>query len=1112
MSRFYLAFAFLVALTNFNLGFAQAPNISYATPQVYALNTTITPLAPANTGGAVPPTIYGQTNTFAGSGSQGSTNGAGTVASFYKPYGSCIDASGNIYVADTYNHLIRKITPAKVVSTFAGSGSPGLVNATGTSASFNNPGGLGIDASGNIYVGDQTSNAIRKITPAGVVSTLAGSSSPAFANGTGTAASFNSPAGIALDGSGNVYVADRTNNMIRKITPAGVVTTFAGDGSTGNTNGPGASASFNNPTGVAVDANGNVFVADQNNYLIRKITPAGVVSTLAGSGTQGATNGLATAASFDRAFGVAVDQVGNVYVADEFNQLVREITPAGYVNTLAGSGSVGAADGIGVLASFNYPAGMVSDGAGNLYVTETGGDKIRKLVTTGYVIDKLLPAGLVFDPTTGIISGKPTVTSPVTTYVVTAYNAAGSSTTTVTISIVSLIAQTINFPPLGSKVYGTSDFAPGATASSGLPVSYTSSNTAVATITSGSNIHIVGVGTTNITASQNGNATYGPATPVTQTLTVSPAPLTITADNKTKAYGTANPVLTYTYSGFVNGETSAVLTSQPTITTTATASSGAGNYPITTTGAAAANYAITNVPGVLTITQVPLTITADDQVKPYGQPNPVLTYTYSGFVNGDGPTSMSSQPTPQTTATTTSPLGNYPIIISGAVNPNYAITYVPGTLSIRIAQTITTFAPPPTKVYGAADFTLTASANSGLPVSFAGSNNAIATVTPAGVIHITGVGTITITASQGGNTNYAPAPQVTQPFTVIPAPLTITADNLTKVYNTANPALTYTYTGFVYGETSTVLITQPTISTTATATSNAGTYPITTTGATAANYTITYNAGILTVTPALRTLTFNAIPAKTYGDADFNAGATITTNEAITYTSSNPAVATIVNGQVHIVGAGTASITASVAANPNYNAVAPITQPLIVNKASQVITFNPIPDQRKGDPDITLVVSASSGLPVTVTSSDPLKAPITGLTVKLLDIGLIVFTATQAGDNNYLPATATQTLRIDKMLPDLVLIHQLVTPNGDGINDVLMIDGIDKYPNNKFTLTTRNGVKIYEVDGYDNAGKGFVGYSNITGSLQQQGTYFYSLQFVAAGVIQKRVGFIVLKY
>lgn len=317
--------------------------------------------------------------TLAGSGVLGFMDATGTAARFSFPWGVATDASGNVYVSDHGNHKIRKITPAGVVSTIAGSGSVGSADGIGTAASFNNPDAVATDATGNIYVAENLSHIIRKITPSGVVTTFAGSGSIGSADATGTAASFNFPIGVATDASGNVYVADRDNNKIRKITAGGVVTTLAGSGSMGSTDATGTAASFNFPQGVTTDKLGNVYVADFGNDKIRKISPGGVVTTLAGSGAQGSTDGSGSSASFHGPVGVACDASGNVYVADNVNHKIRKITPMGVVTTLAGTGSAGSTDTIGTSASFRFPMNVATDVSGNVYVADWSNHKIRKI-------------------------------------------------------------------------------------------------------------------------------------------------------------------------------------------------------------------------------------------------------------------------------------------------------------------------------------------------------------------------------------------------------------------------------------------------------------------------------------------------------------------------------------------------------------------------------------------------------------------------------------------------------------------------------------------------------------------------------------------------------------
>jgi sugar lactone lactonase YvrE len=314
--------------------------------------------------------------TLAGSGSSGSAEGSGTAASFYWPQGIAVDTTGCVYVADTRNNKIRKVSTSSITSTFAGSGYSTSTDGKGAGASFDWPYGIAVDASGYTYVADNGSNKIRKVSPSGDVSTLAATES------SGSAVNLYSPEGIAVDASGYIYVAETLNNKIRKISPAGVVSTLAGSGSSGWADGSGAEASFNRPSGIAVDASGYVYVADSYNFRIRKISPEGVVSTLAGSGSYGTADGSGTAASFDYPNGVAVDASGYVYVADAGNNKIRKVSPSGVVITLAGTGDEGSVDGSGTSASFYCPTGLAIDTSGSVYVVDTLNNKIRKITQT----------------------------------------------------------------------------------------------------------------------------------------------------------------------------------------------------------------------------------------------------------------------------------------------------------------------------------------------------------------------------------------------------------------------------------------------------------------------------------------------------------------------------------------------------------------------------------------------------------------------------------------------------------------------------------------------------------------------------------------------------------
>ena len=472
--------------------------------------------------------------TLAGvAGSSGSVDGTGAAARFSNPSAVATDTAGNVYVADRSNNTIRKVTSAGVVTTLAGSaGNNGSTDGTGSAARFGYPYGIAVDTAGNVYVADTLNNTIRKVTSAGVVTTLAGASTTGSTDGTGSAARFSTPFGIAVDTAGNIFVADAGTHIIRKVTSAGVVTTIAGSANfSGTTNGTGSAARFTNPYGVTVDSLGNVFVADQGNGLIRKVTSAGVVTTLAGpTGMTGP-------------YGVAVDTAGNVFVASS-DHVIRKVTSAGVITIEAGaSGSAGSNNGLGSAARFRTPYGVSVDTEGNVFVADYGNSTIRKTVSSAPATVTLSSLSKTYTgspqaPTTTVspsglsleVSYSGTAASlsaPVTagSYVVTASVVDnfyyGSASGVITISKAS---QTITFASVPSKFVGSGPFTVAPSSTSNLTVAISSSNTAVATV-SGFSISPIGAGTTTISATQAGDVNYLAAATVTQVLTATTAPI-----------------------------------------------------------------------------------------------------------------------------------------------------------------------------------------------------------------------------------------------------------------------------------------------------------------------------------------------------------------------------------------------------------------------------------------------------------------------------------------------------------------------------------------------------------------------------------------------------------
>lgn len=327
----------------------------------------------------------GQVSRLAGSGNPGSADGIGTAASFNEPRGMAIDPiNGDLYVADYGNHKMRRITTAGAVTTVAGTGQPGDVDGAPGTAQFNHLKGITVVGGSRLWVADTFNHKIRQIATDGTVSTVAGNGTPGAVDGVGAAASFNAPTGICLADSGDVFGGDSGNNRIRRVEGNGKVSTFAGTGAAGALDGEPASASFFHPEGLSCGFNATLYVADFDNHKVRKINVFdGVVSTLAGIGTAGAADGDGPAASFNGPFGVAGGRDGAVYAADAFNHSIRRLTPTGSVSALAGTGSAGAADGVvKAPVSFRRPFG-VAISAGSTHVTD--GSALRRIAADGSV-------------------------------------------------------------------------------------------------------------------------------------------------------------------------------------------------------------------------------------------------------------------------------------------------------------------------------------------------------------------------------------------------------------------------------------------------------------------------------------------------------------------------------------------------------------------------------------------------------------------------------------------------------------------------------------------------------------------------------------------------------
>ena len=326
-------------------------------------------------------------STLAGSKPKGYVDGPGAEARFNWPTGVVTARDGTLYIADFLNNTIRQITPDGMVSTLAGSATAGYLDATGAEALLGGPDNIAVDSRGNIFVADANNYRIRMITPGGEVSTVAGNGRSGLVDGEALRASFGYPTGIAVDTEDNLFVADRRTHSIRKITfskdPASkegaLVSTVAGNGYPGFADGWGIASHLREPISVAVGPDGAVYITDSGNNAIRKITPDGSVKTIAGGKERGFRDGIGPAAVFSWPTGITVDNSGNIYVCDSSNNAIRRVTPGGVVSTVAGSLRKGALNGPGFRSSFNFPTGITIDIFGNIFVADSGNNMIRKI-------------------------------------------------------------------------------------------------------------------------------------------------------------------------------------------------------------------------------------------------------------------------------------------------------------------------------------------------------------------------------------------------------------------------------------------------------------------------------------------------------------------------------------------------------------------------------------------------------------------------------------------------------------------------------------------------------------------------------------------------------------
>lgn len=592
-------------------------------------------------------------------------------------------------------------------------------------------------------------------------------------------------------------------------------------------------------------------------------------------------------------------------------------------------------------------------------------------------------------------------------------------------------------------------------------------------------------------------------------LTINPAPLNIKADDAERGAGQANPVFTFTYTGFVNGDKAANLTSAPLAVTTATASSGKGIYPITVSNAAAANYIITYTPGQLFIRGLPTITYADLPVVSYGDANfdpaaisnsgvqPVYSSdNLNVAVIENGKVKITGTGTTNITASFTA---SADFVATTASKP---LTVAKRALIVRVDNK--------TRLYGQANPVLTATYDgfvNGETVATAISAPALLTtvakpLSPSGTYIISG------SAASALNYNISYEPGV---LSIDKAILKVTADNKTRIFGIDNPVFTFKYSGFLNAENESVIQNPPLASTEAVKSSAAGTYPIILSGGSADNYTFSYVNGTLTITSTTRTITMDVMNSKAVGDPDFTPDVILSSGETAIFSSGDPAIATIIDNKVHLVSAGNVMITATAPVNSNYATTPSASRLLVVNKLPQTITFERIPALQINGTYILKAVS-SAGLPVTFKVNSPDYAALTGTELKGLRIGKTQITAIQAGDNRYAAAQMiVQELQITDAAGEAIRVHPALSINGDGVNEFLSIDGIRDFPLNKVTIINRNGLKVFDIEGYDNEQHVFLGKSK-SGESLPQGTYFCLIEYQTDSHVKRKTGYFILKY
>jgi sugar lactone lactonase YvrE len=927
----------------------------------------------------------------------GGDGGPGTAAELTNPQGLVVDNLGNLYVADQTNHRIRKVDTAGTITTVAGNGTAGYAGDGGpaTSAELNNPSGVAVDGSDNLYIVDESSHRIRKVDTAGTITTVAGNGTAGYAGdgGPATSAELYYPVSVAVDNAGNLYIAEYFNSRIRKVDATGTISTVAGNGSLGyaGDGGPATAATLFYPTGVALDNAGNLYIADQNNQRIRKVDANGIITTVAGNGTAGyvGDGGPATSAAIDRPTGVSLDNAGGLYIAEYGGNRIRKVDVNGTITTVAGNGIPGFTGdgGLATNGQLNVPEDLALDSGGNLFIGDSNNARIRKVdVTTSALTFASVNVGQNSVAQTVMITNIGNAALNISALATSNnFNVDQGSTTCSTASPLAV----------GASCAVGVVFAP-ATGGGALAGTLTITDNALNVGGATQQVQLSGVGvvasptTTNISAP---SITYGGAASVT--VSVSSGQGTVTG-NVSLTVDNGAPLMQPLVSGSTLFSVSGL---------------GSGSHSLSASYSAQDNFAASSGTGTLQVNQATPTISISNipNSATYGG-SFTPTYTYTG----DGTTSVSS--TTPGTCTVSGALVNFvgagtcTLTAQANAGTNYAAV-IGSQQSFTIAQATPSISindVPVNAVYGGSFTpTYTYAGNGTTSVS----SSTIATCTVSGsLVNFVRAGTCTLIAHAAATMNYAAATGSPQSFTIAQANTTISINNIpaNAVY-TGSFVPIYAYIGDGSPSVTSSTTTTCTVSGGVVSFVGAGTCTLTAHATMGTNYTTTNgNPQSFTIAQLKPTISIMNIPINAQYGGNFTPTYMYNGDGTTSVTSSTAATCTVSGALVNFVGVGTCTLTAHATATVNSTAATGSPQSFSIAKATPKISINNIPlnavYQGSFTPSYTYAGNGSTSTTSSTTNTCTVSSK--GI-VSFVRAGTCTLMAHATATTNYAAATST---------------------------------------------------------------------------------------------------------